>query len=383
MTSRIIIEGWQFIPHSFAIVNEFQCLALLARPEIELFHRNAPFWNPEWTVERGLLPVEMEKALDAISLPGNIKADAVLRMGCPFDFTDSTAARTVVFATCEFGRLTPEVVSNQASPARVLTQSRTRVITPSNWSREGLVRSGVPLARIHIVPHGVDTSIFHPVTDLRRTALRKQIGWDGRFVFLHVGAMRPNKGVPLMLEAFAQIMDRHPEAMLALKGLDSMYQSGQMLHAMMDAVPSKLREKLTSRVAFVGDTCTFTRMAALYQAADAYLSPYSGEGFNLPVLEAAACGLPVICTAGGPTDDFVTEDFARRVHAKKLIWRGENNIEFHLLEPDKEHLVALMSSIIQDDNWRATARSAAPSHVATRFTWRDSIEKLLPVLLDS
>jgi glycosyltransferase involved in cell wall biosynthesis len=381
MTARIIIEGWLFIPHSFAIVNAFQCLAMMARPEVELFHQSAPFWNPAWAVARGLLPVEMESALDKLSSPGNLIADTVLRMGCPFDFADSTATRTVVFSTCEFGRLTPEVVRNQDNPARILTQSRTIVITPSNWSREGLVRSGVPSARIHIVPHGVETSIFHPAGDLQRTSFRRQMGWADRFVFLHVGAMSPNKGVPLMLEAFAHIMDQHPEAILVLKGLDNIYQSRQRLHAMMDGIPAGIRMKLASRVTFVGETCSFARMAALYQAADAYLSPYSGEGFNLPVLEAAACGAPVICTAGGPTDDFVTDDFARRIHSQRVIWRGENNAEFLLLAPDKEQLIATMSSTILDNQWRQSARHAASSYVAARFTWRHSIEKLMPVLL--
>lgn len=383
MRTRVIVEGWRFIPHSFAIVNEFQCLELLARPGIELFHHDAPFWNPAWTIERGLLPEEMEKALDAIPPHGDIRADVVLRMGCPFDFTDSASARTVVFATCEFGRLTPEVVRNHESAASVLARSRAEVITPSTWSREGLVRSGVPPERIHIVPHGVDTSIFCPAPALQRVALRRQLGWDGKFVFLHVGAMRPNKGVPLMLEALAQIKDRHPEAMLALKGLDSLYQSEQSLHAMMDGVPAEIREKLASRVAFVGATCSFPRMAALYQAADAYLSPYTGEGFNLPVLEAAACGLPVICTSGGATDDFVTPDFARLIHSQRLVWRGENGAEFLVLSPDKDHLVALMSSTIQDHAWRMAARTSGPSHVAARFTWRHTIEKLMPVLLDA
>ena len=47
------------------------------------------------------------------------------------------------------------------------------------------------------------------------------------------------------------------------------------------------------------------QMAALYNLADAYVTPYHAEAFNMPALEAAACGVPLIVPRGGPTDDFV------------------------------------------------------------------------------
>ncbi|MEG4807439.1 glycosyltransferase family 4 protein [Microcoleus sp. F8-D3] len=60
---------------------------------------------------------------------------------------------------------------------------------------------------------------------------------------------------------------------------------------------------------------SFAQIAELYQAADVYVSPYLTEGFNLQVLEAVACGLPIICTAGGPADDF-TSNFALQIESK-------------------------------------------------------------------
>ena len=58
-------------------------------------------------------------------------------------------------------------------------------------------------------------------------------------------------------------------------------------------MPDAEMDKITSKLIYVGDTLSFVQLAKLYQAADAYVSPYLAEGFNLPVLEAAACGLPV------------------------------------------------------------------------------------------
>jgi hypothetical protein len=50
---------------------------------------------------------------------------------------------------------------------------------------------------------------------------------------------------------------------------------------------------------------TLAQLNSLYSVADAYVTPYRAEGFNLPALEAQACGTPVIATQGGATDDFL------------------------------------------------------------------------------
>ena len=67
--------------------------------------------------------------------------------------------------------------------------------------------------------------------------------------------------------------------------------------------------QIEGRINYYGGIWLAGRMAELYQVADAYVTPYACEGFNLPALEAAACGLPLICTRGGPTDEFTTADF--------------------------------------------------------------------------
>ena len=64
-------------------------------------------------------------------------------------------------------------------------------------------------------------------------------------------------------------------------------------------------------------------LPGLYTACDCLVLPYRGEGFGLPVPEAMACGLPVIVTAGGATDDFVRDDFAWRIPAERRVFGRE------------------------------------------------------------
>jgi glycosyltransferase involved in cell wall biosynthesis len=118
-------------------------------------------------------------------------------------------------------------------------------------------------------------------------------------------------------------------------------------------------------------------MAALYQAADAYVSPYQAEGFNMPVLEAMACGLPVICTKGGPTDEFTHPDFARRIDSTLVAMKEEDKLR---LAPDVDHLIALMADVVGNGAFLEQARTAGPAFVATRFTWTHVVDRLLQVL---
>jgi glycosyltransferase involved in cell wall biosynthesis len=89
----------------------------------------------------------------------------------------------------------------------------------------------------------------------------------------------------------------------------------------------------------------------------------------MPVLEAAACGLPVICTDGGATDDFTTDGFARRIESKKLSVRIKGGLDAARLEPNVDHLIALMISAIEDHSWRHQAAETGPQHVRANYTW--------------
>jgi glycosyltransferase involved in cell wall biosynthesis len=124
-------------------------------------------------------------------------------------------------------------------------------------------------------------------------------------------------------------------------------------------------------------------MAELYQAADCYVSPYVAEGFGIPVLEAAACGLPVICTEGGPTDDFVSDEFALRIASTReelaQMQTGGAPPGIGLI-PDMDHLIHLMLCTVDDADFREAARHAAPAYVQP-FTWSRVVDRLLQVLL--
>ena len=126
---------------------------------------------------------------------------------------------------------------------------------------------------------------------------------------------------------------------------------------------------VAERLTYIGGNYAFVDMARLYQCADALVAPYRWESFASPVLEAAACGLPVICTAGGPTDEYTADAFALEVAA-------QFDPAQRRLHPDEASLLQQMTRAIGDPAWCAAAGEAGPAHVAG-LTWRTAADRLL------
>jgi glycosyltransferase involved in cell wall biosynthesis len=377
----VAVEGWRSIAQSLSIVNQFQCLALLKRSDVRLFHRDAP--QPpsgflrvgSWRTARNLHEADVENALARIPAPpADARIDATYRIAFPFDLSRSARGRTFVFAVAEGKRLNSYMIAG-GRPLRESLSDEVTLITPSNHSRERLIASGAAPPRVKLVPHGADPRVFHPVTDQDRQRLRASYGWaTDEFVFLHVGALYEWKGTPILLKAFAAVAARNPRVRLILKGIDAVYASRASVANAMEGLGAGERAHVAKRVSYYGQTLSYEGLARLYQSADLLVSPYSLEGFNMPVLEAIACGLPVTCTQGGPTDDFVRDAFAWRIRSQ---WISVGTSE--RLLPDLDHLIHLMEKAIEDRDFRTRAAAAGPPFVEANYTWERVIERLIDV----
>ena len=377
----LLVEGWRFLPHSFAIVNQRQLLELVQLEKVRVFHRDLPYFLASWKATDKLMDDSAEAAIRAVPpLPPGRRADAALRISFPYDFSPAAADRQFVFGTADFGCVPAGYVTEGQSIERAMRESALEFITPSRWSREGFLRSGADPARVHVVPHGADTALLQAAAPAHRAAVRASLGLDG-FAFLNVGVMTQNKGIDVLLRAFSEVLLRHPGAHLVLKGIDALYPSRSFVPDAARGLTAAQRERVQSRLVYIGQTMSERDMASVYQAADAYVAPYRAEGFNLPVLEAAACGLPVICTEGGPTDDFTTGDFALRIESRRV--HDESVPEGLILEPSLDHLIHQMLAVAEDAAITARAQLAGPAHVAGAFTWRHAVARLMNVLQTS
>ncbi|MBP0006022.1 MAG: glycosyltransferase family 4 protein [Cyanobacteria bacterium SBC] len=378
----ILVEGWRFVPHSFAIVNQFQLLEMLDR-SVRVFHRDMPYLHQDWTPKTGLFDAAAEEKLRRIPSPQpNQKADVTLRMFMPYNLSPSDSKRTYVFGTTEWRIVQNLMVKSMgiASFAEAHRNSDTVIITPSNWSRAGFLNAGAVAERVVVVPHGVDTNVFHPLLHEDREALRRQWNLDGCFAFLHIGVMTWNKGIRLLLKAFATVTERYPHARLVLKGNDAIRKSREfVVKDLQEMLTQEEIDRVLPRIAYIGKNLNARQLARLHQVCDAYVSPYLAEGFNMPVLEAAACGLPILCTKGGATDDFTHSSFTGYIDSKLSTVEIDNEVRYYL-HPDLDRTISLMSEFIETPKFAEQARRTAPRFVASRLTWKHVVDRLLEVM---
>lgn len=376
---RVLIEGWRFIHHSYALVAQSHCLCLSRRDDVELRFADLPYYYDTWRRTRGLFTPAEEEVLAALRPPEAEfapEATFTLRPESP-DFSAPQSGRRFSFGTAEFRVLAEKNRSGLSSGAEV--PDTVSIVAPSRWPALAYERFGMAPQRIHVVPHGVDPTVFHPDPQARQTA-RRMLGLQDAFVYLSAGAMTLNKGTDVLLTAFARVAETDPTARLFLKGADALYPSRKIVDEVLGHLPTRARKTITARLIYDGQTYSSRMMANLLRAADVYVSPYRAEGFNMPVLEAAACGVPVICTGGGPTDEFTQESFARRIRSSPA-QTPLSPVGFgDYLEPDLDHLIELMRQASRERDGAARLGAAGAAHVAQNFTWERVTERLVEVL---
>jgi hypothetical protein len=188
---------------------------------------------------------------------------------------------------------------------------------------------------------------------------------------LFVGGLIDRKGPDLLIASFLDAFQGRDDVSLVVKdfGADGIYPMSDR---------TRLREYAASgtspRIVYLHDDMTTAEVASLYRACDVLVHPYRGEGFGMPVLEAMACGLPVIVTAGGPTDEFCPDEACWRLRAGRKPYDEDRAGRWvtagrpWMLEPDPRHLRELLVSAVADADGR-TARGRAGHAAAQPLSW--------------
>ncbi len=133
--------------------------------------------------------------------------------------------------------------------------------------------------RIEVMPNTIDTGLFRP-------APRRETGPDGIKKVLLVSLLREGKGIPRLLRAWASLRDRRRDFQLEIAGDGPKGEEYRRLAKDLG---------LEKAVKFLGMK-TRTEVAALIQGSDFIVQPSEAETFGMTVIEAMACGKPVVAT---------------------------------------------------------------------------------------
>ena len=226
--------------------------------------------------------------------------------------------------------------------SRVLRRSQL-VVTDSEYTRRSVIeRFRLPAAKVRVVYPGCDTDVFHA-----NGSAPSGRDWQDVY-FLYVGNLLPHKNVLRILDALA-IVRRHYRCRLIIRG------EGRPSYAA--AVRERVeRLGLQDAVTFMGYTDAAT-LRQLYRRAAGLVLPSLGEGFGLPVLEAMACGTPVITASTSALPEVA----------------GQAAV---MVDPrDTGELTEAMVRVLDDKALCEQLRHKGLAQAAT-FTWRRTAEEI-------
>ncbi|MEO3473742.1 glycosyltransferase family 4 protein [Roseomonas sp. CAU 1739] len=376
---KLLVEGWRGINHSYAMVNQWQILELLRRGQALRFI-DLPFFRPEWNdrSNSGGFDAPQAAAIAALRAPDPAEAiDVTFRIAYPYDFSAARTDRLHVFGTSEDGSI--EGMVRDGLGVAQARRNGVRIVTPSAWSKHGFLAYGFTEQEVAVVPHGVDPAIFHPASPAERERLRGMLRFEpDAVVLLSLGSMSRNKGVDLLLRAYAILKPRHPRLRLALKDSSDLYgwQGQGILRGLMAGPHAgDFTEPVLRGLSFISRNLTVRQMQALYVAADCYVSPYRCEGFNMPPLEAAACGTPIVVTRGGATDAYFDPRLGHAIESR-IVEDGPRRT----LEPDLDSLIDAIERVMARP--QATGGPDGSRLVHDRFSWQAVCDTLQGVLFD-
>jgi len=228
------------------------------------------------------------------------------------------------------------------------------ILADSDSTRRDLVELlGVDPARVTVIYPGVEPR-FRPVRDPEtRAAVRARYDLPERFV-LGLSTLQPRKNFEGLIAAFGVLLASKaavPDVHLVISG-----QKGWLYD---EALASAEQAGIADRVHFLGFAAD-DDLPALYSLASAFAFPSWYEGFGVPVLEAMACGTPVVAADNSSLPE-VVGDAGLMVNAA-----------------DVDGLAAALGRVLVDDELRA--RLAADGLARSRqFTWERAVEKLMRV----
>lgn len=227
------------------------------------------------------------------------------------------------------------------------------IITISENSKQEIIEYlNVPESKIRIVPPGVDLNVYnkdYAVDEMEM--IKEKYKLPDRY-FLYLGTLEPRKNIEAIVEAFALYKKQNNDNIkLVLAG-----KKGWMYESIFEKIKNN---NIENEVVFT-DYVDENDKVLIYKMSEVFLFPSLYEGFGMPVLEAMACGVPVI-TSNTSSLPEVSGDACILVEPK-----------------DVNSMVAAMKSIVLDEEYKNSLIKKGLEQ-SKKFTWEKSSQKLVKI----
>jgi glycosyltransferase involved in cell wall biosynthesis len=217
-------------------------------------------------------------------------------------------------------------------------QAADKIISYTYHEKDMLVHLGIDSEKIAVIHNGIDINFFYPIDNHMEF---KTILWIGRYT--------PGKGVEYLIEAFHQFHQRYPEYTLLMVGRGPKK----------DEIARMIQEHgLDSSIQLL-DFIPNAELPNLYRKSSIFVLPSLEEGVPRTILEAMACGVPVVCTELPQLVDIVA---------------GSG-----ILVPvrDSEALAEALIQIVTDPDRARELGENGRERVVADFSWDDTVNQTL------
>jgi glycosyltransferase involved in cell wall biosynthesis len=230
-----------------------------------------------------------------------------------------------------------------------ILKDASKVIASTKIEAEQYKKMGVDENKIEIVPNGIDLSEYENLPE-RGEFRRKYSIRENEKIVLYLGRIHKIKGIDLLVEAFADLINELDDVRLVIVGADDGFLS--MLKKQIEDL------NINNRILFTGLLPEKDKLRA-YVDADVYVLPSVYETFPVTVLEACICGTPVIVTDRCGTANIV----------------NDNNVGY-VVEYNKDQLQDAIFKILTDVELRRYLGESGKKLVREKLSWDIVVEQL-------
>lgn len=297
----IIVEilGKFYDNHSLSIVNRNIALELSKYNNIKLFITPLDRYSPSNKVNKQEL-----KILKSLEKSSKEDPDIQIRHTYPpiWRFPVSKKTKVIFIQPWEYSKTPFEWQYKWENFADA-------VITPSMWTGDKYLDSGLNPDRLHIIPNGYDPNIFNT------TAEDSKFFDSKKFTFLFVGNHQYRKGLDILLNIWRDTFVRADNVQLFIKDTPQIYGHNNLLSQILH-----LQYHLDcGKIIYNNDLLSDKDMANIYKNSKVVVHPYRGEGFGMHIQESVACGAFPIITDSGPTEEFIPKEIGFRINTNKKV----------------------------------------------------------------
>lgn len=342
--------------------------------EIEL--KSLPGWSPD------LPPHRRETWFDRLA--GPVAADTALHFVVPNHLEPEPGMRNVNYTMFEATRIPPFWV--EAADRADL------IVLTTEAGRRAWAESGVDESKLRVSPLGVDGQAFASAKAGEPYELIVEGGRpvsDFRTRFLNVAELRPRKNHLGLIEAWIRATRSGDDAVLILKMNLFSPHIWPAFEADLADLEARLGRPLSEAapVAILAGQLEAGRIPSLYAAASHYISMSRGEGWDLPMMEAAAAGLELVAPGHSAYPAWLADDEAHWIPAepKAATFEGrlgpEDAFFFRGLDWWEPDLEAAAETIRQIVAGRAAETRSPQRRVLEEYSWEKAARSLLEIVL--